>query len=322
MRFGVTGEISRDQLSQPGMVTWRGLGGCAVYLALALARLGETVFFETAVGDDLGPTWLRPLRQAGVELRVRRLVGPTARLELGYDRKGDIAQLCFEAGIESQLDVGQVSPRLWSADWILVGTAPRHYQTSVITRARSLGRSVALSTQREFQGDWKGLMGLLLKLDVLFINSGEVVGLREDRLPSGFYALRAANPDLTCVVTCGERGALLLHGGQLYRVTACPGRMVNPTGAGDAFAAAWLSTFLRTEKPAHALQAASAAAALALRGAAYTALPDQEEIEHRLETCGEQIRVESWPADSGEARAVLRAEDTRCHRALDRRVAR
>jgi ribokinase len=322
MYFGVTGEISRDRLSQPGMETWQGLGGCAAYLALALARLGEAVFFETAVGDDLNSAWLSPFHQAGVEIGARRLSGPTARLELGYDRKGDIAQLRFETGIESQLDVSQVSPRLWSADWILVGTAPRSYQASVIARARGLGRPVAISTQREFQGDWEELMEMLLNLDVLFINSGEVVGLRGDRLPSGLAALRAANPDLTCVVTCGERGALLLHWRQLYRVTACPGQMVNPTGAGDAFAAAWLSTFLCTENPVYALRIASVAAALALHGPAYTSLPNWEEIESELAECGENIRVESWPAASEEARATLQLEDACCHRALDRQVAR
>ncbi len=322
MRFGVTGEVSQDRLSQPGMGTWEGLGGCAVYLALALGRLGAEVIFATVIGDDLDPVWLEPLDQAEVDLRPRRSPGSTARLDLAYDHKGDIARLRFEAGVESGMDINHLPADYWSADWILVGTAPRRYQAAVITHADGLGRSVGLSTQREFERDWESLAGLLPQLDVLFINSGEVVGLRGDQLPRGLDALRAANPHLTCVVTCGARGALLLHDSWLYQVAACPAQMVNTTGAGDAFGAAWLLTFARNGDVGYALRSASAAAALALRGPAHTTLPDWVQIEVKLQACSEHLTVERWPFASREARAVLAVEDAHCHRTLDRQVTR
>jgi ribokinase len=322
MRFSVTGEVSRDRLSQPGSVPWEGLGGCAAYLSLALARLGAKVIFATVAGDDLDATRLEPLHAAGVDLRLRRLLGPTAYLDLAYDQYGDIAQLRFETGVESQMDVSQLPDDFWSSDWIIVGTGPRRYQTSVVVHADELGRPVALSTQREFHGEWEELAALLPHLDLLFINSGEVVDLRGDALSAGLDALRAANPRLTCVVTCGPRGAFLLQGEWLYRVAACPGPIVNTTGAGDAFAAAWLSTFARTTDPGYALQAASVAASLALRGLAHIPLPDWDQVESILEDWGQKLAVESWPVDSSEAQTVLAVEDTHCHRALKRQVAR
>lgn len=322
MRFGVTGEVSRDRLSQPGLGTWEGLGGCAVYLALALGRLGAEVVFATITGDDVDPDWFEPLDKAGVDLRRRQLVGPTARLDLAYDHKGDIERLRFEAGVESGMDIKHVPADLWTADWIVVGTAPRRYQAAAITRADELNRLVALSTQREFERDWESLAGLLPQIDVLFINSGEVVGLRGDRLAEGLNALRAVNRNLTCVVTCGGRGALLLHGARLYRVTACPAQIVNTTGAGDAFGAAWLFTFARGGDAAYALRTASAAAALALQGPAYTALPTWAQVERMLKARGENVPVEHWPIDSRGARAAVAAEDARCHRDLDREVTR
>ncbi len=322
MRFAVTGEVSRDRLSGPGMDPWQGLGGCATYLSLALGRLGADVLFATVAGDDLDPAWLAPLRQAGVDLRLRTLAGPTARLDLAYDQNGDIARLRFEAGVESQMDAGHLPEDFWSADWIIGGTAPRRYQAAVVRRADALGRSVALSTQREFHGEWELLAAILPHLDVLFINSGEVVDLRGDPLPAGLDALRAVHPRLTCVVTCGPRGAFLLHGDRLYRVAACPGPVVNTTGAGDAFAAAWLLTFARTGDPTYALRVASVAASLALRGPAHTTLPHWDQVESRLKECGERLPVEGWPLGSAGARTALAAEDAHCHRALDRRVTR
>jgi sugar/nucleoside kinase (ribokinase family) len=322
MRIAVTGEISQDRLSQPGMEAWQGLGGCAVYLSLALGRLGADVTFATVGGDDVDPTWLAPLYQAHVRLQIVCLAGSTARLELAYDQNGDIAHLRFEAGVESQMRADQLSADFWLADWITVGTAPRNYQAAVIRRADGLGRAVALSTQREFQGDWPGLAALLPSLDVLFINSGEVVDLCGDRLPAAIEALQATNPHLTCLVTCGRRGALLLHLGRLYQVAACPGPVVNTTGAGDAFAAAWLLIFSRTGDPTCALRGAAAAASLALRGLAHTTLPTWSEVTSKLADCQTQIPVQSWPAGSSEARTALAAEDIQCHRALDRRVVR
>jgi len=322
MRFGVTGEVSQDRLSQPGIGTWEGLGGCAVYLALALGRLGAEVIFATVIGDDLDPARLEPLDQAGVDLRPCRAPGTTARLDLAYDRRGDIARLRFEAGVESGMDITQLPADFWSADWIVVGTAPRRYQAAAITRADELGRSVGLSTQREFERDWESLAGLLPQLDVLFINSGEVVGLRGDQLPRGLNALRAANPHLTCVVTCGGRGAFLLYDHRLYQVAACPAQVINTTGAGDAFGAAWLFTFAHSGDAAYALRAASAAAALALRGPAHTALPTWAQVERMLKARGENLPVERWSITSREAQAALAAEDVHCHRTLDRQVAR
>jgi sugar/nucleoside kinase (ribokinase family) len=322
MRIAVTGEISHDRLSQPGLQTWQGLGGCAVYLSLALGRLGADVIFATIGGDDVDAAWLAPLYQAHVKLQILSLAGPTARLELAYDQNGDIAHLCFEAGVESQMQADHLSADFWSADWIAVGTAPRAYQTEVIRRGDGLGHTVALSTQREFQDDWPGLAALLPSLDVLFMNSGEVVDLGGGALPGAIEMLQETNPHLTCLITCGRRGALMLHMGRLYQVAACPGPVVNTTGAGDAFAAAWLRIFSYTEDPIYGLRGAAVAASLALQGLAHTALPTWSEVTSKLAACQTQILVESWPVGSSGARAALSAEDMHCHRPLDRRVVR
>jgi sugar/nucleoside kinase (ribokinase family) len=257
-----------------------------------------------------------------VDLHLQALVGPTARLDLVYDQNGDIANLRFDAGVESQLDVSHLAADFWAASWIVVGTAPRSYQAAVVMQADGLGRPVALSTQREFQGDWDRLAAILPHLDILFVNSGEVTGLRGDALPAGINSLRAGNLRLTCVVTCGKRGAFLLHEGRLYQVPACPGNVVNTTGAGDAFNATWLLCFARTGDPAYALKVASAAASLALRSPAHTALPWWYEVRGQLEAQDRYLTVESWPFESDAAQTALAAEDLHCHYPLERRVVR
>ena len=321
-RFSVTGEISLDRLRNPGQPAWQGLGGCATYLSLALGRLGVQTLFATVAGDDLPPGSLTPLQEAGVDLRLRQAAGPTARLDITYNQAGDIVRLRFETGVESQIDADWLPEVFWQADWIVVGTAPYGYQQQVIARANQCGRLVTLSTQREFDGAWDMLGALLPHLDVLFINSNEVVNLSGDSLQAGLGAMRRLNPHLTCLVTCGERGAILLHGDKLWTVAACPGPVVQPTGAGDAFAAAWLASWAQGADVESALRMASVAASLALRGPAHTALASAEEIKIRLSQCRHMFPLETWPAESREAQAALSTEDAWCHQAVDRKVVR
>jgi sugar/nucleoside kinase (ribokinase family) len=61
------------------------------------------------------------------------------------------------------------------------------------------------------------------------------------------------------VVTLGSRGSLVLAGGRLQRVAAAPvAGEVDPTGAGDAFAAAYLASRATGHRPGAAARRATA----------------------------------------------------------------
>jgi len=75
-------------------------------------------------------------------------------------------------------------------------------------------------------------------------------------------ALTAAYGEV--VVTLGARGALWAGAGQVVRVPAAPARVVDTTGAGDAFSAGFLAARLAGEPPAAALHAGAALAARAV----------------------------------------------------------
>jgi sugar/nucleoside kinase (ribokinase family) len=259
------------------------------------------------------------LEEAGIDLRLRRLPGPTARLDLTYDETGEVAGLKFSPGVECSMDVSWLPSDFWTGDWVVVGTSPHDYQAQVIDRAHSSGRRVSLSTQSEFSQEWEKLAEILPNLDVLFINSREVVSLRGERLAQGLESIRAVNPHLACVLTCGERGAFLLLDQKLWKVPVYPGPVLNTTGAGDAFAAGWLASWTSGLDMPQALSRAAVAASLALRGPAHTTLPDNDRLQRELALCP-RLSVTSWPAFSEEAMAVLDEEDSQCHYAVERQV--
>jgi sugar/nucleoside kinase (ribokinase family) len=68
------------------------------------------------------------------------------------------------------------------------------------------------------------------------------------------------------VLTHGTAGADVLFGGGTHRIAAAPARAVDPTGAGDVFAATFLCALYRGAPPLVAARHAAVAAAVAVEG--------------------------------------------------------
>jgi 1D-myo-inositol 3-kinase len=84
------------------------------------------------------------------------------------------------------------------------------------------------------------------------------------------------------VVTAGSRGALLYVNGERYEARARPSRRVDPTGAGDVFAAAFLVHYHRSGDPWEAAEAATCAASLSVEGEGWSTVPDAAALEAAL----------------------------------------
>ena len=84
------------------------------------------------------------------------------------------------------------------------------------------------------------------------------------------------------MVTAGASGALLYVNGERYEVRPRRTREVDPTGAGDVFAAAFLVHYQRHADPWEAAEAATCAASLSVEGEGWSAIPDAARLEDAL----------------------------------------
>jgi len=82
--------------------------------------------------------------------------------------------------------------------------------------------------------------------------------------------------------TRAERGATIFIAGQAHDVPAYPAEVVDPTGAGDVFAAAFLGALQRSDDALAAARWANAAASCAIEGPGITALPTEEQARRRM----------------------------------------
>jgi sulfofructose kinase len=94
--------------------------------------------------------------------------------------------------------------------------------------------------------------------------------------------LRTTHAGWLCV-TLGVDGAILLDGDRLHHVPALPVDVIDTTGAGDVFRAAFIHALLQSQSPAEILKFAAAAAALSCtREGAMASVPALSEVQRAL----------------------------------------
>jgi sugar/nucleoside kinase (ribokinase family) len=141
----------------------------------------------------------------------------------------------------------------------MVGVSPQGWLRSVdadgnVARARYAGAPF-----------WRGA-------DAIFVSDEDLAGGRADVEPW------AADVPIV-VMTESYRGAEVHSEGRWRRIDAFPEEEVDPTGAGDTLATAFLIRFRETGDLATSMRFAAAAASLSIAGNGADAMATREEIE-------------------------------------------
>lgn len=86
------------------------------------------------------------------------------------------------------------------------------------------------------------------------------------------------------VVTRAERGATVYQAGEACHFPARPAHQVDPTGAGDVFAAAFLIRLAETGDPCQAAHFANVVASFSVEGIGVTGIPLRQQVDDYLNT--------------------------------------
>ena len=127
-----------------------------------------------------------------------------------------------------------------------------------------------------------------VEADVLGIARVPFAGLRAsvlsvDDAGGDLAVLERIVPVAPCLVlTRGAAGCTLYASGQPTDLPALPAREVDSVGAGDVFAAAFFVRLVETNDPLGSARFATAAAACAIEGAGWHAIPTRAEVLARL----------------------------------------
>jgi len=233
-----------------------GSGGSAANTCAAAAALGARVGFLGKVADDqLGAVFRHDIAAAGVRFPTPPLVGgePTARSLILVTPDGQRTMnthlgACVRFA-ESDLDRGAIQGAqvVYLEGYLFDPPAAQAAFRAASALAHAAGRKVALTLSDPFcvaRHREAFLAFVRREADILFANEAEIRALYEvDSLDEAARLVRG-DVDLAAL-TMSERGSLILAGDATHEVAAAPVRVVDTTGAGDAYAAGFLAALTR-----------------------------------------------------------------------------
>lgn len=236
-RLAVVGNLSRD-LVDGGPPR---AGGPPFWAARALRALGAPSLVLAKCGAEDRALLLRPLVALGIP--VLWLGGDaTAAFSIRYE--GDRREMTV-VGIGDPWSPSDLA-RLGQVRWVHVGALAQSDFPAETLSALAQGRHVLFDGQGLVRPPKTGPLELHGDYDPEVLRHVDVLKLAEEEAQAlvgepDEAALRALGvPEV--IVTLGSRGSLVYADGRLERVAASPvGGPVDPTGAGDAFAVAYLA---------------------------------------------------------------------------------
>jgi 1D-myo-inositol 3-kinase len=273
-RLLAVGHVTWDRL--PGRATSDVLGGSVSYAALAARKLGWDVGILTSAGGDFRAERELP----GVAAFVQSSV-VTTRFVNAYDEDGARHQVV--AARAEPVDVGELPEDWREPDALLlapvVGEVPAG---SALGFSASVVGAIAQGWLRHVDVDggveptpWHDPAGALAGVHVLFLS--------EHDLPDGEAGARGLLQYVPIVaLTRGWKGCTVLTRQATTDVPTLPREEVDPTGAGDVFATAFLVRYHETGDPLEAAAFAGCAASCVVEGVGATTLGDRAEVERRL----------------------------------------
>lgn len=245
-------------------------GGSTLLAAAGYARLGGAAEFCGLAGEDhYGREIAAGLAAAGVGSRLLRMTRDVATaVTLNLVRGSTRTQVTFSGTLGAMDEAARLVAELESG---AVGFAHLHVSgvygmprfrsgvRGLLEAARRAGLTTSLDTQWDEREEWEGLDSWLPLLDFLFVNADEARSITGRADPAAAWrdlSGRTSRP----IVKLGPEGAYA--GGRAY--PPCRVEVLDPTGAGDTFAAGYLyATIEEGRGPDEAMRFAQAAGAIA-----------------------------------------------------------
>lgn len=283
-------------------------GGNACNVAVGIGRLGLQTALVAELGDD----------EFAQKILNRLLAEPVDTTHI-IQTEGE--QSSFGVGIhyngERTLFVQHVKRKhafqfsALQTKWVYLtslGVEWKEAYRKVLELVSASGAKLAFSpgTHQFEEDDLKGIYEVLPKTDILFVNKEEAERMSNIKCPYFAKASRGkqisnqqreneekiirllrdlqSNGAKTIVITDGRKGSFAIdRNGAMYMVEMFPGEIVGKTGAGDAYASAFLAATIIGKDIKDAMQWGSVnGAAVVEHIGAQTGLLKREELERRL----------------------------------------
>lgn len=250
-------------------------GGSGANTCAVAAALGAKVCYLGKVADDtLGQVFRHDITAAGVQFPTAPLVGgaPTARCLIlvtpdGQRTMNTFLGACVTFG-EADLDAVSIAAAqvTYLEGYLFDPPAAQAAFRAAARIAHAAGRKVAITLSDPFCVErHRDAFRAFVRdeADILFANEAEICALYQTDNFEAAATIAQSEVGLAAL-TRSEKGSLILTGTTAHEVAAEPTRVVDTTGAGDAYAAGFLAALTAGRDLAECGRWASVAAAEAI----------------------------------------------------------
>lgn len=252
------------------------LGGTVSYASMIAHDLGMQVAMLTAVGDDF--LFERTFKESGIAY-YNKPSSHTTIFENIYE--GEVRTQFLQARALS-LSSTDVPEELTRANIVHLGLIADEIDFGILDNFKE--SLIGLSIQGALrQWDEHGLVSIkamdwmsLRKVDIVFVSEDDIEG-------HGQYLGQILNYVDHVVLTKGARGAIVYFAGKAHYFPVYPSEAVDATGAGDAFATAYLIEYQRTADIMAACIFAHCTASVIIENKGLATLPTSESVENRVQ---------------------------------------
>ena len=278
----------------------RSIAGAESNVAIGLARLGCDAGWFGRVGDDpLGLGILDTLRGEGVDVS-RAIVDATAPTgvlirDTHAERRIDVVY-ARQQSAGSRLNAADLDPAYLTSARVLhvTGITPalsaqaREATSEAVRLAAEAGVAVSFdpNIRRRLWPDLddarRELLALAQRSQIVLVGHAEAAVLTGETEPAAAARWLAGRGVSTVAVKLGAGGALGFRDGQSYQGAALPVHPADPIGAGDAFDAGFLASWLRGGGLRDCIDEGNLAAGLSVQVCGdIEGLPHRRELDER-----------------------------------------
>ena len=245
MDLVVLGHVAIDHIIFPDKREVIIPGGAAAAVATSAALSGAKVGLVTKVGKDFPKEWLEKLEKI-LDIRgVHVLEGKTMHIYMIYHEDGSV-DAPVEMGVAEKMGETEIPEDYLSAKIFHISPIPPEEQLKAIKRLK--GKRITVDFNPTYMEDYRTkrelMKEIVSRVEVVFPNEREAMTITgETEVTKAAETLHEWGAKIV-VVTLGEKGVLLYDGRDFKKFNALPvEEIVDPTGAGDAFAGGFLAYY-------------------------------------------------------------------------------
>ncbi|MCS7027929.1 MAG: PfkB family carbohydrate kinase [Bacteroidia bacterium] len=246
MSILVVGSVAFDAIETPFGKTDKIIGGAATYISIVSSYFSKEVYLVSVVGGDFPASAIEDFKKRNINVEGLE-IKPNEKSFFWSGRYHEdmnsrdtlITELNVLANFEPK-----ILPIHQQAEFVMLGNLAPDIQRSVLQKLQKRPKLVVMDTMNFWMETARSSLIETLKLtDVLVINDEEARQLSNlKNLKHAAQAILAMGPKIL-VIKKGEHGAMLFaKTGEFFNSPALLlDRVVDPTGAGDCFAAGFIS---------------------------------------------------------------------------------